>query len=93
MKTRLLIIILPLYGTLASIVGQLHTSGAHESYVSFFLNPLVSIFTIPYIRYFPVENYTIVMGPELISFFILVNSIFWIPIAYIISKIWNRNEK
>ncbi|AFS80561.1 hypothetical protein NKOR_03335 [Candidatus Nitrosopumilus koreensis AR1] len=86
-KSYLLLIIFPIYGTIASIGGHLHEMNAHESYITLFFNPLVWIFTDPHIRYFPVENYQIVLGPELILFFIIINIIFWMPIGFIISKI------
>jgi len=86
-KSHLLLIILPIYGTTVSIWGHLHTMNTHESYVTLFFNPLVWIFTDPYIVYFPIENYQIVLSTELILFFIILNTIFWMPIGFIISKI------
>ena len=88
-KLHSLLIIFPIYGTIASIWGHLHAMNAHESYITLFLNPLVWIFTDPYIRYFPVENYQIILGPELLLFFIILNTIFWMPIGYIAIKIIN----
>lgn len=86
-KLHSLLIIFPIYGTIISIWGHLHAMNVNESYLTLFFNPLVWIFTDPYMRYFPVENYQILLSPELILFFIILNTIFWMPFGYFAIKI------